>query len=146
MDVYFESDDTICINNGKNKECFTKVTDNNIQFDCDGTNTCKIHTNTHDFYCVGGIKGKYENCKLNDPHHGEKIGGSNLIYSCTSENDPFSPDSHHTFKCESNENTNTEILTNMYENVETNTEKIDYILNVLNEMPGPRQGALTLRY
>ena len=70
MDVYFESDNTICINKGKSKECFSKVTDNKVHFDCDGANA----------------------------------------------------------------------------SVEMNTEKIDYILNVLNEMPGPRQGALTLRY
>ena len=143
MNVYFEDDNTICINNGTNKECFRRITDD---FECDGTNTCKIHTTTHDFYCKGGIQGKYENCKLNDSSHGDKIGGSHLIYSCTSKSNPLSPDTNHTFKCESNENTNTEIINNMYETVETNTEKIGYILDVLKEMPGPNNSSLTLRY
>ena len=146
MNVYFEDDNTISINNGTNKECFTRITGDNVNFDCDGTNTCRIHTTNHDFYCVGGIQGKYENCKVNDSHHGEKIGGSQLIYSCTSKNNPLVPNSNHTFRCESNSSTNTETLGNIHENVETNTEKIEYIMNVLNEMPGPRQGALTLRY
>lgn len=137
MDVYFENDNTICINKGKNKECFKKIRDE-LHFDCDGTNKCKIHTTTHDFYCVGGIQGQYENCKVNDSYHGEKIGGSQLIYSCTSKNNPIAPESDDTFKCESNSNTNTEIR----KNVETNTERINYIMNVLNDMPGPNGGAV----
>lgn len=139
MDMYFEDDDTICINKGETKECFIR-NDDTTKFDCDRINSCSLYTNKHDFHCIGGIQGHYDSCKLNDPHYGDKIGGPHLVYSCISKDDPVFPNKNHIFQCDSSRDAHSSID----KDVQKNSEKIQYIMNVLQEMPGPRQSTLTL--
>lgn len=148
MNIFFEGDDTICMLKGNVKECFTKK--NYVsKFDCGGTDVCELDTSMYDFYCVGGIQSQYQNCKYNDPPHGDKIGGSQLVYSCTSNTNSSNPNENDTFTCQSKNietiQSGKEITTSDVQNtVKSNEEKIDYIMNVLEEIPGHRQSTLTL--
>lgn len=137
--------DVMCFTNG---DCYKKI-DNFSE--CKAGERCELSSSDHDFFCAPTDNMvKYSHCSLTKPDgkRYDRIGGSDLIYSCTSETAPFDPKKKDNFTCtlSSMRSGPTDVSSPPASNVTSqNAERIRLLEDILKDLPSQYGTAMAFK-